>query len=116
MKWMLSLALAASLAVNSWLSFHLLDAGITQTYMADSIEKNRMALLQFAVTNDFRVSGARREALIAKAKAISGVDSMFSNDGHFWVGPFGMDFDEEGRLISVAEWNTVYEKIKEKEH
>ena len=117
MKWMLSLALAASLAVNAWLSFHLLDAGVTQTYMGDSIQQNRMALLQcIAVTNEFLVSGARREALVAKAKAVSGVDSTFSNDGHFWIGPFGMDFDEDGRLISVAEWGTVYEQIKKRGH
>lgn len=110
---MLSLALASSLAVNAWLSFHLIDAGVTQTYMGDSIQRNRMALLQcIAVTNDFLVSGARQEALIAKAKAVSGVDSTFSNDGHFWIGPFGMDFDEDGRLISVAEWETVYEQSK----
>lgn len=113
MKWMLSLALAVSLAVNAWLSFHLIDAGVTQTYMGDSIQRNRMALLQcVAVTNDFLASGARRETLITKAKAVSGVDSTFSNDGHFWIGPFGMDFDEDGRLISVAEWETVYDQIK----
>lgn len=117
MKWILSLALAASLATNAWLGIRLLDAGVTQTYMGDSIERNRMALLQcIAVTNAFLDSGARREALIGKAKTVSGVDTMFSNDGHYWVGPFGMDFDEEGRLISVAEWETVYEQIRGREH
>ena len=113
---MLSVALVASLAANAWLSFHLLDAGITQTYMGDSIHKNRTALLQcIAVTNAVLDSGARREVLVAKAKAISGIDYMFFNDGHSWIGPFGMHFDEEGRLISVAEWDTVYEQMKEKE-
>ena len=117
MKWILSLALAASVAANLWLSFRLFDAGVTQTYMEDSIQTNRTALLQcIAVTNDFLASGARRDALIAKAKAVSGVESTFSNDGHFWIGPFGMDFDEDGRLISVAEWITVYEQIKKRGH
>lgn len=115
MKWILSLALAVSLAANAWLTFRLIDSGTTQTYMGDSIQKNRTALLQcIAVTNDFLASGARREALIEKAKTISGVDVTFSNDGHFWVGPFGMGFDEDGRLISVAEWDTVYEQIKKR--
>lgn len=114
---MLPLALATSLAANAWLTFRLIDAGITHTYMGDSIQKNRTALLQcIAVTNDFLASGARREALIEKAKTISGVDFTFSNDGHFWVGPFGMDFDEDGRLISVAEWDTVYEQVKKRGH
>lgn len=117
MKWILSLAFAVSLAANAWLGFRLLDAGVTQTYMGDSIERNRMALLQcIAVTNDFLASGARREALVAKAKSVSGVDFTFSNDGHFWVGAFGMDFDEDGRLISVAEWETVYEQITKRGH
>jgi hypothetical protein len=115
MKWMLSLALVASLAAYAWLSFHLLDAGVTQTYMGDSIQKNRTALLQcIAVTNDFLASGARREALVVKAKAVSGVDFTFSNDGHLWIGPFGMHFDEDGRLNSVAEWDTVYEQLKKR--
>lgn len=117
MKWMLPLALATSLAANAWLTFRLVDAGITQTYMGDSIQKNRTALLQcIAVTNDFLASGARREALVEKAKTIGGVDFTFSNDGHFWVGPFGMHFDEDGRLISVAEWDTVYEQIRKRVH
>lgn len=117
MKWILSLVLAASLAVNAWLSFHLLDTGVTQTYMGDSIQRNRMALLQcIAVTNEFLVSGARRDALIAKAKAVSGVDSTFSNDGHSWIGSFGVSFDEDGRLNSVAEWETVYEQVKKRGH
>lgn len=116
MKRMFSLALAASIAANVWLAFLVVDAGVTQTYMEDSIQGNRTALLQcIAVTNELLDSGARREVLIAKAKAISGVDSMFSNDGHFWIGSFGMNFDEDGKLISVAEWGTVYRQISEKE-
>jgi len=117
MKWMLSFALAASLAVNAWLSFQLLDMGTTQTYMGDSIQTNRMALLQcIAVTNEFLDSGARREALLAKAKMLSEFDDTFSNDAHFWIGSFGMDFDDDGRLISVAEWGTVYEQIQKRKH
>lgn len=76
-----------------------------------------MALRQcVAVTNAFLDSGARKEALIDKAKALSGVDFTFSNDGHFWVGSFGMGFDAEGRLVSVAEWGSVYEQIQQREH
>lgn len=117
MKRMLLLALAASLALNAWLSFHLLDVGVTQTYMGDSIKRNRTALLQcIAVTNEFLDSGARREALIAKAQAISEIDDTFANDGHVWIGSFGMDFDDDGRLTSVAEWGTVYEQIQKREH
>ena len=117
MKWILSIALAVSVAANVWLAFRLFDASVTQAYMEESIQSNQMALLQcIAVTNEFLDSGARREALIAKAKAVSGVHSMFSNDGHFWIGSFGMDFDKDGRLISVAEWGSVYEHIKEREH
>ena len=75
-----------------------------------------MALLQcIAVTNDFLSSGARRQGLIGTAKAAGGVESTFPSDGHLWVGPFGMDFDDDGRLISVAEWETVYEQIKGRE-
>lgn len=115
MKWILSLGLAASLAVNAWLTLHLLDAGVTRTYMGDSVQRNRTALLQcIAVTNEVLDSDARREALIAKAKAVSGVDSVFSNDGHFWIGSFGMDFDEDGKLISVAEWETVHAQMTNK--
>lgn len=36
MKWILSLALVASVAANAWLGFLLFDAGVTQTYMGDS--------------------------------------------------------------------------------
>lgn len=112
MKWFVSLALALSLAVNAWLAFLVLDAGITQTYMGDSLEKNRTALLQcIAVTNEVLASGAGEEALIAKAQSVSGETFTFSNDGHLWIGPFGMNFDEEGRLVSVAEWGTVYEQV-----
>ncbi len=85
--------------------------------MGDSIQMNRVALLQcVAVTNEFLDSGSRREALISTAKAVSGVDSTFSNDGHFWIGSFGMDFDANGRLISVAEWGSVYDQIQERKH
>ena len=115
MRWLILLALAASLARNAWLTFRLVNAGVTQTYLEGGIQENRMALLQcVAVTNAFLDSGARREELIAKAKAVSGIDSSLANDGHFWVGPFGMDFDKEGNLISVAEWYTVYEQISKK--
>ena len=53
MKWILSLLLAASLAANTFLTSRLVDAGVTQTYMEDSIQGNRTALLQcIAVTNE----------------------------------------------------------------
>lgn len=116
MKWFVSLVLAGSFAANAWLAFLVLDAGITQTYMGDSLQRNRTALLQcIAVTNEVLASGAGRETLIAKARSVSGETFTFSNDGHLWVGPLGMHFDEEGRLVSVAEWETVYEQVSQKE-
>lgn len=113
MKWILSIALAASLLANAWLTFNVLDSSVTQAYMEDSIERNRTALLQcIAVTNDVLKTGARKDALIARAQEVAGDDPGFSNDGHFWIGPFGMRWDEDGKLVSVAEWGTVYEQIK----
>lgn len=112
MKWILSLVLAASLAANAFLAFRLVDAGVTQTYLEDSIQGNRTALLQcIAVTNEVLASAARKEVLIAKAKSVSGEHFTFSNDGHLWVGQFGMHFDESGQITSVAEWGTVYDQI-----
>lgn len=113
MRWILSIALVASLSANAWLAFHVLDAGVTQAYMGDSIQRNRTALLQcIAVTNDHLKTGARREALIARAQAVAGDYPGFSNDGHYWIGSFGMRWDEDGKLVSVAEWETVYEQIR----
>ncbi|ODS64931.1 MAG: hypothetical protein ABS41_00555 [Arenimonas sp. SCN 70-307] len=113
MKWILSIVLVVSLSANVWLSFHLLDAGVTQAYMGDSIQRNRTALLQcIAVTNDHLKTGARRDALIARAQAVAGDYPLFSNDDHWWIGPFGMRWDEDGKLVSVAEWETVYQQIK----
>lgn len=63
-----------------------------------------------AVANEVLASGAGKEALIAKAQSVSGETLTFSNDGHLWVGPLGMHFDDEGRLVSVAEWETIYEQ------
>lgn len=112
MRWILSIVLVASLSANAWLTFHVLDASVTQTYMGDSIERNRTALLQcIAVTNDVLKAGARKDALIARAKEVGGDHPGFSNDGHCWIGTFGMRWDEDGKLVSVAEWETVYEQI-----
>src|SRR5690606_17935826 len=105
---MLSFALAISLDANAWLAFYLTEAGVSNVHTDTYLTRDHAALLQcIAVTNEFLATGARREALVATAKAVDGGYPEFSNDGHFWVGPLGMDFDQEGRLISVAEWETV---------
>ncbi len=114
MKWILSLAFVLSLAVNAWLAIQLVDAGVTESYLERYLQTDRTTLLQcIAVTNDFLKQGARKEALMAKARSKIGSVSTVSNsnDGHLWIGRFGMSFDESGQLISVAEWLTVHDQI-----
>ena len=114
MKWIVSLAFVVSLAVNAWLVIELVDAGVTESYLERSLQTDRTTLLQcIAVTNKFLKEGARKEALMAKARSKIGSVSTVSNsnDGHLWIGLFGMSFDESGKLISVAEWQTVHEQI-----
>ena len=114
MKWIVSLAFVVSLAVNAWLAIQLVDAGVAESYLERSLQTDRTTLLQcIAVTNEFLTKGARKEALMAKARSKIGSvpTASNSNDGHLWVGHFGMSFDESGRLMSIAEWQTVHDQI-----
>lgn len=107
MKWVLGLLITLLIASNIWLAFHLFDAGVTQTYLQDSVQGKKVALGQLvAITNEALRPGATSETVVAAAATAGGNLQTFSNDGYIWVGQVGMRFDAEGKLQSVTEWES----------
>jgi hypothetical protein len=96
----LVLALVAS---NAWWAYHLLDSGITQTYMGVSLDDNKEALRQtLAILPVVAQKGATREKIISAALMKGDKTDIFEKDGFVWVRKIGLKFNENGQLIEVS--------------
>jgi hypothetical protein len=96
----LVLALVAS---NAWWAFHLIDAGVTQTYMGVSLEDNKEALSQaLAILPAVAQKGATREKIISAALMKGDKTDVFEKDGFVWVRKIGLKFNQDGQLVEVS--------------
>ena len=103
------LALLAALVLSNgaW-AFALLDAGVTQTYMAASLDDHAGALQQaLALLPVVARPGVGRAEILAAARSPGGISEPFDKDGFTWIGHIGLQFDADGRLVAAAPaWST----------
>ena len=98
------LLLAITLLVsNVWWAFQSFDSRVTQSYMAVSLEDNRIALDQaIAVAKEASRADATRDS-IAMAATLSGAHAEpFEKDGFIWIGRIGLKFQDDGTLQDVV--------------
>lgn len=93
----------ALIASNAWWAFHLLDSGVTQTYMGVSLEDNKEALRQtLAILPVVAQKGATREKIISAALMKGDKTDVFEKDGFVWVRKIGLKFNKDGQLVEVS--------------
>ena len=98
------LLLAATLLVsNLWWAFQLFDSGVTKSYMAVSLEDNRIALDQaIAVAKEASRADATQDSIV-RAATLSGTHTEpFEKDGFLWIGRIGLKFQDDGTLQDVV--------------
>lgn len=91
----------ALVASNAWWAFRLIDAGITQAYMSDSLKENKQALSQTLAILPVVAQGASRDKIVSAARTKGVTTAPFEKDGFVWVGWIGLKFDQNGKLIKV---------------
>jgi hypothetical protein len=97
---LLTVALVLS---NVWWAYKLFDAGITQTYLGQSLLDNREALAQaIHLLPAVARPGTGQPEIVAIARRHSSGGEPFEKDGFVWVGKIGLKFNERGQLIEAA--------------
>lgn len=82
--------------------FQLFDAGVTATYMNDSLIMNKKALSQTVkIIPIVARQNAGREHIISAAMLDGDTSKPYEKDGFVWVGMIGLKFDNQDKLISV---------------
>jgi hypothetical protein len=96
--------LSATLVVtNLWWAYKVLDAGVSNAYLAVSYEDNKQALAQVIALVPILANGnASREEIIAVAQGAASDPDSFEKEGFVWVGRIGLRFGPNGELQEIS--------------
>ncbi|MBB4843053.1 hypothetical protein HNP55_001572 [Paucibacter oligotrophus] len=99
----IALLSATLLASNAWWAYRALDAGISRSYQAISLEDNRQGFSQaLAIINAMAAHGASRAELVAAAQKAWPSSEPFEKEGYLWVGRLGLRFNDAGQLVEAV--------------
>ena len=108
---LVSLVLGAALiGTNVVWAYWAVDAGMTHTYRAVSLEENQQALAQAlaVIRTAVRPNASREQIIAAAATTATPSPAIFEKDGYIWVGHIGLGFDDAGRLVEVVPaWSSL---------
>lgn len=87
---------------NAWWAFQLLDAGVSYTYLSDSLKHNEKALEQvLRLLPVVAQQGIQKEEIIKAACPECQESDIFEKEGFTWVSEIGLEFNSSGQLIGV---------------
>ena len=106
----LALIIVLLIASNAWSAYLLVNADDQRREQALELSlktQNDSLRMCVAIANQALAGNTHRKELLAAAKSAAGFYPVFTNDGHEWVGAVGMRYDENERLVALAEWVSV---------
>ena len=100
----ISLLVLVLLASNAWWAYSSIDAGVTRTYLNDSLTETQVALRQtLAILPVVAASPQDRTGIVEAARRSGDGGDTFEKDGYLWVGRLGLRFGSDGRLTKVVQ-------------
>lgn len=108
---LLSLVLGAALiGTNVLWVYWAVDAGLSHTYQAVSLEEHQEALAQAlaVIRTAARPNVTSEQIIAAAATTLTPSPTIFEKDGYTWVGQIGLGFAADGRLVeAVPAWSSM---------
>jgi hypothetical protein len=101
---------AALIGTNVFWAYWAVDASLSYTYQAVSLEDNQQALAQAlaVIKVAVRPDASKEQVIGAASMTATPSPQIFEKDGYIWVGQIGLDFDAAGRLVEVVPaWSSL---------